>query len=92
MKEVTLIKTSGEESTYHMNKLSIREMARIAGCEVFDSVNLRDGRVMMVDDTGFMEGKKINPKATELYHGVCRPGTTHPICGDVVICWDKDWE
>lgn len=92
MKEVTLIKVNGDESAHHLEKLSIKKLSEIAGCSCFDTVNLRDGRIMMVDDTGYIDGKPINKKATELYHSVCRPGTTQPICGDVVICWDKDWE
>jgi hypothetical protein len=35
--------------------------------------------------------KPINERATQLYHAVCLPGTTHQIVGDVAICWDKDW-
>lgn len=30
--------------------------------------------------------KPVNLAATELYHRVCRPGTTHQIVGDVAIC------
>lgn len=33
----------------------------------------------------------INEKATELYLANCRPGTTHRIAGDVVICPDSDF-
>jgi len=48
--------------------------------------------VMMVDDTGLIDGKPINPKATALYRSVCRPdrqdGTIH---GDVAIVNDEDF-
>jgi hypothetical protein len=47
--------------------------------------------VMMVDDTGMIDGKPINPKATELYRGVCRPGTPYSIHGDVAIVNDEDF-
>jgi len=69
-------------------------------------VNLRDGRVMLVDDNGYeteavprdfgvelvckRARKPLNQAATRLYHSVCRPGTTHQIVGDVAIVWDKD--
>jgi hypothetical protein len=35
--------------------------------------------------------KPDNPKATELYHRNCHPGTTHRIIGDVYICPDEDY-
>lgn len=64
--------------------------------------------VMMVDDNGYettavVDGnhttlvpikarKPINVEATRLYHLNCKPGTTHQIVGDVVICPDEDFE
>ena len=35
--------------------------------------------------------KPINQRATELYHAICKPGTTHQIVGDVAICHDEDF-
>lgn len=54
-------------------------------------MNLRDGRVMLVDDNGLAKGLPRNPEATRLYHAVCRPGTTQPIVGDVAIALDEDF-
>lgn len=73
--------------------LSISEINNLIRANGLDAVNMRDrGRhVMMVDDTGMIDGKPVNAKATALYHSVCRPGTTHPICGDVVIVLDEDF-
>jgi hypothetical protein len=34
--------------------------------------------------------KPINQRATELYHEICKPGTTHQIVGDVAIMHDGD--
>jgi hypothetical protein len=73
-----------------------RRICELIGAEQgLDSVNLRHlGRpyqVMLVDDTGMADGKPVNAKATALYHANCRPGTTHPICGDVFICFDEDF-
>lgn len=62
--------------------------AEASGCDI---VNLRDGRVLVVDDVGMVNGKPVNPEATLLYHGVCRPGTTHQIHGDAAVCWDEDF-
>jgi len=36
--------------------------------------------------------KPVNEKATQLYLANCRPGTTHQIVGDVVVCFDHDFE
>jgi hypothetical protein len=54
-------------------------------------VNLRDGRVMFVDDNGISKNLRVNAKATGLYHSVCRRGTTHQIRGDVVVAFDNDF-
>ena len=63
---------------------------RMIGADCIDAVNLRDGRVMLLDDVGHLRGLKFNAGATELYHSVCRPGTTHEIVGDVAIYRDLD--
>lgn len=67
------------------------EINKLIGCDVTDTVNLRDGRIMLVDDQGHQKQLPVNPEATKLYHGVCRPGTTHQIVGDVVIAVDEDF-
>ncbi len=81
-------------------------------------MNLRDGRVMLVDDNGYdveevdlglkpgpaggqpmqtyrrvpiRARKPVNEAATRIYHGVCKPGTTHQIVGDVAIVRDADF-
>ena len=67
-------------------------VAGLIEAEVLDTVNLRDGRVMLVDDLGHSKGAALNPEATKLYHSVCRPGTTHQIRGAVVVALDRDFE
>ena len=85
-----------------------RTIGQLLGAELLDTVNLRDGRVMLVDDHGYdtvpvttehgvflnpvRALKPVNLKATAIYHSVCRPGTTHEIVGDVVIVNDADFE
>jgi hypothetical protein len=74
-----------------------RTIAREIGAEFFDTVILRRSNgmaeiVMILDDTGMVEGKPVNSKATELYHSVCIPGTLFSIHGDVAIVNDKDFE
>lgn len=91
--QVEVIRTTGQRETHEIQKHgAIRACNRLIGADCCDVVSLRDGRVMMVDDTGLVDGKAVNIEATQLYHAVCRPGTTHPICGDVVIANDADFE
>lgn len=80
----------------HEGRPSIREVSRDIGAETLDTVILtrHGGRatvVMMVDDTGMIDHRPVNPKATELYHGVCKPGTIYAIHGDVAIVHDGDF-
>lgn len=69
----------------------LREVCKEIGADTIDTVNLRDGRVMLVDDTGMVDGKPRNEQATQLYWSVCKPGIVHPICGDVAIAMDEDF-
>lgn len=68
------------------------DLAISIGADTLDTVMLADRRhVMLVDDTGLVDGKPINERATALYHQVCVRGTVHPICGDVAIVPDGDF-
>ena len=86
-----LIRASGVREPI-LRPIDIREVAALIGADTLDTVNLRHGdRVMLVDDAGHAKGLPINEVATHLYHSVCRPGTTHPIRGDVVVTFDSDF-
>ena len=89
---VKIIRISGDTEQHDIPKFSaIREIRKLIGADCLDTVNLRDGNVMLVDDTGMVDGKPINPEGTKLYHGVCRPGTVHCIHGDIAIARDADF-
>ncbi len=88
---VEVIRTNGTREQHVVPSASLRHIYALIGCDTVDTVNLRDGRVMLVDDVGRVDGKPINQEATKLYHGVCRPGTTGLIAGDVAICLDEDF-
>ena len=81
----------------NLGKPTISAVSAAIGANGLDTVNLRDaqgritGVVMMVDDTGFIDGKPANPTATAIYHAQCVPGTTHPICGDAAFVNDMDF-
>jgi hypothetical protein len=87
-----IIRVDGTE-TSHEGKASIVEVLRIIGCDCLDTVVIdrRRQTVMFVDDTGMLDGKPVNAKATALYRAVCKPGTLHSIHGDVVIVNDGDY-
>jgi len=82
-----IIRADGSEQYHEVPYVSIRALI---GAETLDTVNLRDGRVMLVDDLGHAKGKPLNQRATDLYHGICVPGTTHQIVGDVAIIIDAE--
>lgn len=105
---VEIIRTDGRRETHEVGRhILLPWILRMIGANVSDIVNLRDGRVMIVDDNGYevteektSRGitlkpvralKPVNEAATMIYHGVCRPGTTHQIVGDVAIAWDEDF-
>jgi hypothetical protein len=81
-----IIRTDGTQ-TLHTGRVSIREIERLIGCDRLDSVTINPKRttVMLVDDTGMLDGKPVNRKATKLYRSLYGPGTVHQIHGDVVI-------
>lgn len=87
-----VIRIDGTE-TIHRGKASLSEITRLIGCSGLDTVTIdrRRRTVMFVDDTGMIDNKAVNPKATALYHAVCMPGTAHQIHGDVVIVNDGDF-
>ncbi|MCC6193676.1 MAG: hypothetical protein IT518_04335 [Burkholderiales bacterium] len=86
---VHIIRADGREERVNIHFDAI---GKAIGARGMDSVNLRDGRVMLVDDMGHIAAPypPVNPKATEIYWSVCRPGTTHTIVGDVAIVVDEE--
>lgn len=110
MTTVEIIRTSGEREEHSIPPRDLWPFLHGAlDAKTFDTVNLRDGRVMVLDDNGYeFEAVQIRPgytehrvirplkpenlEATKLYHGVCIPGTTHKIVGDVAIVVDREVE
>jgi hypothetical protein len=86
-----VIRIDGSESI-HEGKVSIREIMRLIGCVGLDNVTIDRQRqtVMFVDDTGMLDRRPVNAKATRCII-VCRPGTVHQIHGDVVIVNNGDF-
>lgn len=90
--EYLLIRVNGDETLIEQ-KPSIAGIQTAIHADCLDSVILDRSRmiVMMVDDTGMIDHKPVNPKATALYHSICKPGTAHCIHGDVAIVNDGDF-
>jgi len=74
-----------------MNRPSIPAIQKELGYDTLDTFNLRDGRVVLVSDTGMLDGLPVNSKATALYHSICKPGTVFAIHGDVAVVNDEDF-
>lgn len=79
-----LIRATGAEEPIRGDE-SFAELERLLGADCCDTVNLRNGWTMVVDDVGHQKRLPVNAKATALYHSICRPGTTWEIRGDVAI-------
>ncbi len=94
--EYRIIRVDGSEMNVPQ-KPTLDRIHKAIGCDTFDTVLLKKGRdgtaeiVMLVDDTGMIDGKPVNPKATELYRAICKPGTPFSIHGDVAIVNDNDF-
>lgn len=94
MSRITVIQTDGTEFDVITSK---RGRALIDTCKGYihaktlDTVNLKDGRVILVDDLGHEQKKPVNRTATKMYRRVCFSGTTHQIVGDVAIALDEDF-
>lgn len=83
-----LIRVNGERSTFS-RKLSMQEIRRLIQAETLDTVNLKEGHVMLIDDTGKLKKKPPNAAATYLYQRI--RNSNNKIHGDVVIAWDEDY-
>ena len=70
-------------------RLFLSDLYRIIGCDCIEPVRLADGRMMVVDESGILKNKPINPEATRLYHD--KRDTFNPIVGDVVLMAMKDF-
>ena len=87
-----VIRVNGAEETV-AQRPTIDMVHAAIGCGCIDTVQIDrpNQTVMLVDDTGLIDGKPVNRKATMLYRAVCRPGTLGTIHGDVAICNDEDF-
>jgi hypothetical protein len=89
---VEIIRVDGRHETATVDRVKwLKEIEQLIGANCLDSVDLRDGRMMLVDDQGYSRGLPDNAEATALYHEVCKPGTTQRIKGNVVIGRDEDF-
>lgn len=90
--QVIRVDGTTEERQFDKGRSLIKQIHEVIGCEYADTVNLRDGTVMFVDDLGHRKVLPHNQVATLLYWDVCKPGTTHTIVGVAVIVNDSDFE
>ena len=89
---VEVIRVDGTHETAVVDRSDwLKQIEQLINASCLDTVDLRDGRLMFVDDLGYSRGLPDNVEATGLYHTVCKAGTTHRIKGDVVISRDEDF-
>lgn len=95
MPEVKVWRVNGvtEGHSYPPGTKLIPEIEKEIGASILDTVNLRDGRVMVVDDSGIKKGLPVNPLATALYQTIypLAKSAKRSIYGDVAIADDADF-
>jgi len=78
-----IIKTDGtkiEVAPANGSDFSLEELQKVVGGYI-EIVYLSEGRLMVVNEEGWLNNLPYNPSASEIYG--------HPIVGDVLICERK---
>jgi len=90
--ESRLIRVDGQEAVLS-ERPTIAMIRRRLRAQSLDTITIdRENRqIMAVDDTGMIDGKPVNEKATLLYRQICVPGSMGTIHGDVMIINDSDF-
>lgn len=90
--EYRIIRINGDEYTVKA-KPTIRAIADAIHAQTVDTVTLNRNTmvIMIVDDTGMLDNKPVNPKATELARQAFGQQYPHSIHGDVAIVNDEDF-
>ena len=81
-----IIKTTGEVievAPKNGTDFSLEELQAIVGGWI-EIVNLRDGRLLCLDEEGKLKGKERNHVATDIYHQALHYNDF--IVGDVLLC------
>ncbi len=96
--EYLIIRVDGTEQRVK-ERPTLEAVYRAIGCGCIDVVNLDRKRppeiVMMVDDTGMLDHKPVNAKATALAQAAWKAAgrySPYSIHGDVAIVHDQDFE
>ena len=91
-----LIRTNGDHVDFH-SPIGMNDARQMIGADTLSTVSLHHLgpplHVMLIDDNAhnIKPLKNVNAEATALYWANCRPGTTHPILGDVLVVPDGDY-
>lgn len=91
----TLIKPNGTEEILtpanHAEGFGLKELYGILGCDMIETIGLRDGRIMIIDEEGKFKPIVRNPRATALLHEA--GGMLDDfITGTALICDDKEFQ
>jgi hypothetical protein len=76
---VEIIRVDGTHETATVDRRNwVKQVEHLIGADCLDSVDLRDGRVMFVDDLAYFKGLPDNSEATGVYHKICKPWNKPP--------------
>ena len=63
---VEIIRVDGTHETAGVDRVNwLKQIEQLIGANCLDSVDLRDGRIMLVDDLGYRMGLPNNTEATQ---------------------------
>lgn len=84
--------------TKTLDTVNVRRHVRIAAPKpgddsVFLTFDVPPGHVLIVDDTGLIDGREINRSASQIYRAQCRTEYQDQaqIAGDAFVCPDEDF-
>lgn len=75
MIDITILRVNGTRETHSVAKRTAMEwIERMIAADGLDTVNLRDGRVMLVDDSGYETEEVKRPARGDEFGGSLKPG------------------
>lgn len=77
---------------YHLGRAPLHVMLIDGDGWESEAVERREDNTTVIELRPVRPRLPVNEQATALYWANCRPGTTHQIVGDVIVCPDEDYE
>ena len=74
MAELSVLHPDGSTRTATIDQPGLDDYYSLIGCDVIELIRLDDGREMIIDEEGKLNGAKANPTATKEASGRLFPG------------------